>query len=39
MKLYLHPQGHYVAVMNEYSLKKALKYKVEIFETKTYSQS
>jgi len=39
MKLYVHPQGHYVAVMNQYALKKALKYKVEIFDTKQYSSN
>jgi len=39
MKLYIHPQGYYVAVMNQYALKKALKYKVEIFETKQYSSA
>lgn len=37
--LYIHPQGHYVAAMNKYVLKKAPKYKVEIFETKVYGSN
>jgi hypothetical protein len=33
-KLYFHPQGDYLAVMNEYKEKKSIKYSVELFDTK-----
>jgi uncharacterized protein with WD repeat len=33
-KLYFHPQGDYLAVMNEYKEKKTTKYSVELFDTK-----
>ena len=33
LKLYLHPQGRYVAAMNTFQVKKQLKYSVELFET------
>lgn len=32
LKLYLHPQGTYVACMNAFRTKKALKYSVELFD-------
>eukprot|EP00347_Sterkiella_histriomuscorum_P005175 403357608 len=33
-KLYFHPQGDYLAIMNEYQQKKTIKYSVELFDTK-----
>jgi len=33
-ELYFHPQGDYLAVMNEYKEKKTTKYSVELFDTK-----
>jgi hypothetical protein len=33
-RLYFHPQGDYLAVMNEYQQKKTIKYSVELFDTK-----
>lgn len=33
-RLYFHPQGDYLAVMNEYQQKKSSKYSVELFDTK-----
>lgn len=33
-KLYFHPQGDYLAVMNEYKEKKTTKHSVELFNTK-----
>lgn len=33
-KLYFHPQGDYLALMNEYKEKKTTKYSVELFDTK-----
>ena len=38
LKLYLHPQGSYVAAMNEFIIKKSSKFSVELFETKTFNQ-
>lgn len=34
LRLYFHPQGDYLAVMNEYQQKKSSKYSVELFDTK-----
>ena len=33
-RLYYHPQGDYIAVMNQYKEKKTIKYSVELFDTK-----
>ena len=33
-KLFFHPQGDYLAVMNEYKEKKTMKYSVELFDTR-----
>jgi uncharacterized protein with WD repeat len=35
-KLYFHPQGHYLACMNEFLDKKTSKYSVELFDFKEY---
>ena len=35
--MYFHPQGDYLAVMNEYKEKKTVKYSVELFDTKKQS--
>jgi hypothetical protein len=32
--MYFHPQGSYLAVMNEYKEKKTTKYSIELFDTK-----
>ena len=34
LKLYMHPQGFYLAAMNKFQNKKQLKYSVELFETR-----
>ena len=34
LKLFFHPQGDYLAVMNEYKEKKTLKYSVELFDSR-----
>jgi len=34
LKLFFHPQGSYLAVMNKFREKKSDKYSVELFETK-----
>lgn len=33
-KIYFHPQGTYLAVMNEYHLKKQQKFSIELFDMK-----
>jgi hypothetical protein len=33
-RLFFHPQGDYLAVMNAYKEKKSLKYTVELFDTR-----
>ena len=33
LKLYIHPQGTYVACMNGFMMKKTLKYSVELYDT------
>lgn len=33
LKLYIHPQGTYVACMNAFMMKKTLKYSVELYDT------
>lgn len=35
--LYFHPQGDYLALMNEYKEKKTTKYSIELFDTKKQS--
>jgi uncharacterized protein with WD repeat len=37
LKLYFHPQGDYLGVMNEYKEKKTTKYSIELFDTKKQS--
>jgi hypothetical protein len=37
LKLYFHPQGDYLALMNEYKEKKTTKYSVELFDTRKQS--
>ena len=37
LRLYIHPQGNYVACMNQFLVKKTLKYSVELFDTKNFS--
>jgi uncharacterized protein with WD repeat len=37
MKLFWHPQGNYLGVMNQFLQKKTTKYSVELFETKSIS--
>jgi len=32
MKMYVHPQGHYLGLKNEYLDKKTTKYSVELFD-------
>ena len=32
LKLVLHPQGYYLAVINEYHTKKSTQYSVELFD-------
>jgi len=36
-RLFFHPQGDYLAVMNEYKEKKTTKYSIELFDTKRQS--
>jgi len=36
LKLYFHPQGHYLGVMNEFLEKKTSKFSVELFDLKEY---
>ena len=39
MKMYMHPQGNYIAIMNEYLDKKTTKYSVELFDLQDYKGS
>lgn len=39
MKMYVHPQGNYFAVMNEYLIKKTTKYSVELYDLQDYKGS